>query len=98
MAIIAWNDEASLSNFRKVRDYLAADSILQNKFEHYDLDLDELMSHCYKLLYRIRQTQITVPIDYKTISLYTMGTIAGLPVTLHHIMFELGIRYLADDD
>ena len=39
-----------------------------------------------------------IPTDYKNASIFAIAQNGGTSTSLHHMMFELTVRYLGDDD
>jgi len=97
VAEIMWGSKQSLTQFRKIRDLMAKDPILQNTVAWNDLERDEQMEDGYRKLNRKMKIS-KIPTDYKNSSLWSLTQNGGTSTSLHHIMFELTVRYLGDDE
>lgn len=87
-----------MAEWIKLRDNFAKDPILKNDPSYFDLEREELIEEGYKKLNRIYKTKI-MDIDYKNVAIAgLLLNNGGVSTSLHSLMFEASVRYLADDD
>lgn len=97
MAHILWGSKETYELFVKSRDFFANDPIFQNDSSYFDLERAEMMEHNFRIMNRLYKSA-PFDVDYKTGALLGVSLNGGLPTSLHHLMFELSIRYLGDDE
>lgn len=97
MSEVYWGGKEELAHWKRHRDLFANDPILRNDPSYFDLERAELMEEGFKKLNRIMKTKI-IDIDYRNSSMVSLLLNGGLSSSLHSLMFELTVRYLADDE
>jgi len=83
--------------YRTIRDTMANDPVLANTLSWNDMERDEQIEDGYKKLNR-RMKVSPILTDYKNVSTFSLCQSGGNSTSLHHIMFELTVRYLGDDE
>ena len=108
---ILWSwfgSKEGLKTFRKLSKTFANDPILRNQPNYCEMEREELIEEGYKKLSRINEVMPGF-MDYRTAGLAAQFINGGvstnflslffqLSVSLHHMMFELTVRYLGDDE
>jgi hypothetical protein len=82
MAEIAWGNREGLQNFRAVRETCANDPIIKNMFDWYDMEREDQIENGLKVLHRLKQLKLAVPINYKTSLFYTNVLNGGVSLML----------------